>query len=368
MAPVFRQSSRLRSALTGLLLVALAARPACTQPPAVAPLPPELVEEVNDPTTQIAFVGDLPILAGDLLPAVDQALQEYEGKVPTDQFRHQRALFVQQMLPRKIEVKLVMLDFLRSIPADKQKEVLANVDKQVDRQYYEEQLPETMKHLEVDSLAALQAKLNRFGTNIDAQKAEYREQMLVRTMISQKVNRDPEITHDQLLTYYHEHLQDFDLAGRARWEQLTARFDRWPTRAAADEAIVEMGNQVLRGADFAAVARKYSQGVTAADGGYHDWTTQGSLVSDVLDQAIFSLPLGRLSLKLEDQTGYHIIRVLEREPARRVSFVEAQESIRDKLSEADRKRQVQQYLERLRQLTYVWTIFDQVAPPAGDSR
>ena len=63
--------------------------------------------------------------------------------------QQQRALYVQQMLPRKIEVKLVLLDFLRSIPADKQKEVLANIEKQVEKQYYEEQVPQTMKQLEL---------------------------------------------------------------------------------------------------------------------------------------------------------------------------------------------------------------------------
>ncbi len=105
------------------------------------PLPPHLVRQVTDRTEQIAFVGDQAILAGDLLPAVDQALQKYEGKVSPDEMQQQRALFVQQMLPRKIEVKLVLLDFLRSIPADKQKEVLANIEKQVEKQYYDEQVP-----------------------------------------------------------------------------------------------------------------------------------------------------------------------------------------------------------------------------------
>ena len=76
-----------------------------------------------------------------MLPAVDQALQKYAGKVSPDEMQQQRALYVQQMLPRKIEVKLVLLDFLRSIPADKQKEVLANIEKQVEKQYYEEQVP-----------------------------------------------------------------------------------------------------------------------------------------------------------------------------------------------------------------------------------
>ena len=103
--------------------------------------------------------------------------------------------------------------------------------------------------------------------------------MLVRSMIQQKVDREPDITHDQLLQYYHEHSKEYDVAARARWEELSIRFDKFPDRASADQAIVEMGNQVLRGAELAAVAKKFSQGATATDGGYHDWTTKGSLVS-----------------------------------------------------------------------------------------
>ncbi|MHB8972542.1 MAG: peptidylprolyl isomerase [Pirellulaceae bacterium] len=353
-------------ALLGGLLVGVAAG----QSEGLVPLSAQLVRQANDRTEQIAFVGDQALLAGDLLPAVDQALQKYEGKVPADQLQQQRALYVQQMLARKIEVKLVLLDFLRSIPADKQKEVLANIDKQVEKQYYDEQVPETMKQLEVDSLAALQTKLSKFGTSIEKQKEDFREQMLVRTMIGQKVERTPEITHDQLLKYYHEHTKDYDVLAQARWEQLTALFAKFPDRAAADSAIVEMGNQVLRGADFAAVAKKNSQEANATEGGYHDWTNKGSLVSEVLDQAIFSLPVNRLSLKLEDEQGFHIVRVIERKDARRIEFVEAQDEIRTKLQDEERKQQIHDYIEKLRKATYIWTIFDQLAqqPPKNATR
>ena len=133
-----------------------------------------------------------------------------------------------------------------------------------------------------------------------------------------------------------------------------------------------MGNQVLRGAELATVAKKFSQGATAAEGGYHDWTTKGSLVSDVLDDAIFTLPVNRLSLKLEDNTGFHIVRVSEREEARRIEFTEAQDAIREKLQEDDRKRQIREYIDKLHKDTYIWTIFDQLAqhdrPEAGGRR
>jgi len=350
-----------RAALAGILLgLSLAPRAGSGDEQGVKPLPPHLVRLVTDPIEHVALVGDQAILAGDLLPTVDQALEKYKGQVAADEMQQQRALFIQQMLPRKIEVKLVLLDFWRSVPADKQKEVLGNIEKQVDKQYYEEQVPETMKLVGVDSLAELQAKLREYGTSIDAQKTDFREQMLVRSMIQQKVNRDPVITHDQLLAYYREHSKDYDVPARARWEQLSVRFDKFPDRAAADAAIVEMGNQVLKGANFAAVARKFSQGVTASEGGCHDWTTQGSLVSEVLDQAIFTIDVNQMSLKLEDQTGFHIIRVLEREDAHRIEFRDAQEEIRAKLQEEDRKKQIRDYIEKLRKDTYVWTIFDQL--------
>jgi len=348
-----------RVALCGLL-ISLLVHAGVGQEGMVRALPPHLVSMVTNPTEQVAFVGDQTILAGDLLPAVDQALQQYAGKVSADDMQQQRALFVKQMLPRKIEVKLVMVDFWRSIPADKQKDVLANIEKQIDKQYYDEQVPETMKLLGVDSLATLQEKLKQFGTSIEAQKAEFREQMLVKSMIQQKVAREPVITHDQLLRYYHEHSHDYDIPARARWEQLSVRFDKFPDRASADQAIVEMGNQVLRGAEFAAVARKFSQGATATDGGWYDWTTQGSLVSEVLDHAIFTLPVNEMSLKLEDKTGFHIVRVRERQEARRIEFPEAQADIRATLQEEARKRQIREYVDKLRRDTYIWTIFDQL--------
>jgi parvulin-like peptidyl-prolyl isomerase len=277
-------------------------------------------------------------------------------------------------LPRKIEVKLVLLDFYRTIPAEKLDEVLGNIDKQVEKQFYEEQVPVLQKQFDVEFLKDLDRKLRSFGSSMQMQKAAFREQMIARTMISQNVSRNREITHRELLDYYYAHVEDYKVAARARWEKLTVLFEKYPDKAAADRAICDMGNQVVGGAKFAAVAKKFSQGTNAWEGGQHDWTRKGSLVSEVLDKAIFSLPVFRLSPILTDDRGFHIIRVLEREDARQISFEEAQDGIRKKLQEQHREREVQDYLNELREKTYVWTIFDDAenaavqARTAGESR
>ncbi len=343
-------------ALCGFLLAPLALHAA---PP--AQLSTEIVRRATTPTELVAKVGDQMILAGDLLPAIDQILAPHRNEMPPEQFERQRATFVQQMLAQKIELKLVLLDFYRTIPADKQKEVLENIRKQVEKEFYDSYVGTVEKKLDVYSLTQLDIKLRSFGSSIEKQKNDFREQMIAQTIIAQKINKNPEITHQQLLDYYHQHSTQYDVPARARWEKLTVRFDKFPDKAAADRAIVDMGNQVLRGADFAAVAKKYSQGTNAQQGGRHDWTTQGSLVSNVLDKTIFTLPVYALSKVLEDERGFHIVRVLEREEASRIQFVDAQDEIRKKLQEEDRKRQVRDYIQKLRDVTYVWTIFDDTA-------
>ncbi|MBM4089956.1 MAG: hypothetical protein FJ276_11115 [Planctomycetes bacterium] len=347
--------------LTHLVALSSLGPTAAGQAPAIGASEQAIIASVLEPTQLVAMVGDQPIFAGDLLPTVNQMVQEHVGKVPESELNKQRAVLMQQLLQRKIEIKLIYLDFLRTIPSDKLDTALENITKQVEQQFYREQVTELLDQLQVGSIMELDAKLRSLGSSIENQKNEFREQAITRSAVGQKIDQQPKITRDEMWDYYQEHSASYDIAARARWEQLTVLFDRFPDRDAADRAIVEMGNQVLRGAPFATVARKFSQGAAAADGGYHDWTSQGSLVSKVLDQAIFSLELNQLSRKLEDERGYHIVRVLERHEARRIGFPEAQAEIEATLREAKRKSQIREYLEKLRRTTHVWTIFDSLA-------
>jgi len=82
----------------------------------------------------------------------------------------------------------------------------------------------------------------------------------------------------------------------------------------------------------------------------------------VLDEAIFTLPVGVLSPILEDEQGFHIVRVVERQDAYRTPFEEAQLDIREKLEERRNGQSVEKYLAKLREEIPVKTVFD-VQPP-----
>ncbi|GAG70400.1 unnamed protein product [marine sediment metagenome] len=119
-----------------------------------------------------------------------------------------------------------------------------------------------------------------------------------------------------------------------------------------------MGNDVLNGRSFAEVAKESSEGPTAYNGGLYEWTTRGSLVSKVIDNAIFSLPVGELSAILDDQQALHIVRVLERTDAGRTPFIEAQVAIRMELRRQQQDHSRTEYLDRLKNRTPIWTVFD----------
>ena len=121
------------------------------------------------------------------------------------------------------------------------------------------------------------------------------------------------------------------------------------------------GNEVWSGKPFAEVAKAHSQEPHAEDGGLHDWTTKGALRSTVLDEAVFapSLPPGALSPILEDLDGFHIVRVIERQPVNRTPFADVQNDIKKRLHDGDKDRQRVAYINKLREQMPVMTIFDE---------
>ena len=85
----------------------------------------------------------------------------------------------------------------------------------------------------------------------------------------------------------------------------------------------------------------------------------GSLVSDPIDQAVFTLPPEKLSRIIEDDRGFHIIRVLERREAGRVAFQDAQKEIKMTLRSRKQQEQIEKVLKELRDTIPIWTVYDE---------
>lgn len=77
--------------------------------------------------------------------------------------------------------------------------------------------------------------------------------------------------------------------------------------------------QIQNGADFAALATANStDAATKANGGDMGWFARGMQSSKSVEDTAFSLQAGQLSSVIQDSSGYHILQVLETDPARPV--------------------------------------------------
>jgi hypothetical protein len=310
----------------------------------------------------VARVGPEVILYGDVVPGIDDIRATYRGKISDAEIEAQLKEVLRKRLPPHIETKLVYWDAKRTIPPEN----FPHIEESLGKLFEKKEIKDLMKRLDVASRRELEQKLDAAGTSLERQRRAFTQKSLAQQWVRQQIKRDKEITFDQLVAYYHEHRADFDNPARARWEQLTVGFSRHPTKADARAAVARLGNQVLDGKPLADVAREHSDGPTAADGGRRDWTTQGSLVCEGLDRALFGLPLERLSPIIEGPDGFHIIRVTERMQAGLTPFEEAQVDIREKIRRQRTNAALQAYMKRLRDEIPVWTIFDDSS--TGDPR
>lgn len=335
--------------------------PGVSPAPAATDAAPAIRGEIVDATRIIAQVGDQPILAGDLLPIISSQLKQYEGKLKPEEFSQLQERGLQQLLPQAIEQKLLYLDFLRVVPAER----LPEIFKSVGEKFEDSRLGPLMKSLQVTSLTELEEKLRDFGSSIEKQRRRFVEQALAQEMLRRNVKINAEVTLDEMLAYYQANQAEFQYPEQVRWEGLSISFDKIPDKREAYRAMAGLGNQVLGGAPFADVAKRGSHGPDAVDGGQHDWTARGVLANRTIEEAIFSLPEGRLSAILEDANGFYIVRVKERKPAGAESFESAQIGIKEKIKKERIKVQSATYLARLRERTRVWTIYDGAAIATG---
>ena len=337
--------------------------------PATAGLETPSTLRVFEPTELIGAVGNEQILAGDVLPLVEQEIRRLIQKMPVQQRQavnakelvSVRKTLMKRMLNPIIRNKLLYVDFLRDgalNAGDELENQLKQINSRVDQEFEKSQVPHLMKTVKATSRAELEASLRRFGSSLKGQQQLFREQVMGMQMRERYVTKNPQISLDQLWERYRENIDEFQVQPKVRWEQLTVLLDRYLSREEAYNDLVEMGNRVFFGASFSEIAKLRSQGVNAEEGGYHGWTNQGSLVSSVIDQALFTFPVEQLSPILEDETGFHIVRILERTESSRVRFRDAQEQIKEDLQEEQRQQEWERYLTRLQKEIPVWTVFD----------
>lgn len=164
----------------------------------------------------------------------------------------------------------------------------------------------------------------------DGHRADYQvpEKKSLAVLVIDPANLQNQInpTDAQLQTLYRMTPDKFRVPERVKVRHLLLKSDA-SNDAQIKAKIGDVEKQLKSGADFADLAKKYSEdnqpaGGSAAKGGDLGWITRGQTVKE-FEAAAFSLPVGQVSQPIKTTYGYHILEVMEKEPAHTIPFEEA---------------------------------------------
>lgn len=326
----------------------------------------------DDPATVVAVVGESRILAGDLVPRVDARLKEIVARAkqpPSDvEIQYIRSVIFRSLLNQSIQLKILKESFLLSQvatqTADKRRDAERKLESRALQMFQESELPRLFKRYSVFTVSEVDQKLRENGGSYESSRLDFIDQMLAHLYRSEAIPRDPNVALVEIRNYYEDNIQQYQVKAQARWEQLTATFEKSGDRDQAIALINEMGREAYFGGSMQAVAKLKSHEPFAPRGGVHDWTARGSLASSKLDEQIFSLPIGVMSEVVEDEVGLHIIRVLERKPSGVRSISELQEEIREKLKQQKIEAAIKKATSETTARVAVWSIYHEDIPGA----
>ena len=139
---------------------------------------------------------------------------------------------------------------------------------------------------------------------------------------------------------------------QTRLRHILIRTNEAVSESEARRKLMDLRDRLVNGnADFAELARTYSDDGTAARGGELDWVYPGDTVPE-FERAYEELKIGEVSQPVRTPFGYHLIQVLERRssdvsPERK--RMQARQALRDRKAD----EAYQEWLRQLRDSTYV---------------
>ena len=150
-----------------------------------------------------------------------------------------------------------------------------------------------------------------------------RKRLIVSIMRSQVTRNIGPATPEEVRAEYNRQIEKMrGEGGRVKMSKIfIPRASETATPHQQRALAVEIRTKLLQGADFASLAKQYSKDAMASQGGSWDVMERKFLKKEIADAA-FATSVGGISPLVEDETGFHIIKVEAKESGQVPSFDE----------------------------------------------
>ena len=267
--------------------------------------------------------------------------------------------------------------------ADKQKDVLRDlIDQQLLLQKGKDlgitgdtelvkKLDEMRKQMNLETMEDLEKAAQAQGASYEEFKQNLRNQIVTQRVIGQEVGSKLAMNKDEVGKFYNAHKAEMERPEAVRLSEILvppkppvkpAGLDGKPERpteveneaglATAQAKAQDLLEQLHKGATFADLAKKNSDGPSAKDGGDLSVFNRGTLAKELEDK-VFALKAGETTDVIRTKQGYVILQVTEHQAAGIPTLKEAEPRIQDALYMQKLQPALRAYLTTLREQAFI---------------
>jgi peptidyl-prolyl cis-trans isomerase SurA len=215
-------------------------------------------------------------------------------------------------------------------------------------------LNEIRKQNHMETLEDLEKAAREQGVSYEDFKANIRDQIVMQQVMREEVGRRLNFTQGELQRYYAEHKQEYVRQESVKLGEilLAASGDDAAKLAAAKAKAEEVEDKLKAGGDFAQLARAFSDGPTASQGGDLGEFQRGNLAK-LLEDATFSLKSGQYTAPIRTKQGFVILKVVEHVQGGVPELKEVQSQVEETYYMAKMEPAIRDYLTKMREEAYI---------------
>jgi peptidyl-prolyl cis-trans isomerase SurA len=221
-------------------------------------------------------------------------------------------------------------------------------------------LDEMRKQMNLESMEDLEKAAQGQGVSFEDFKQNMRNQIITQQVIGKEVGSKLAIGKDDIQKYYEAHMSEMQQPEEIRLGEILVSTDKKAGADTTEEQQVAAAQakadallaDIRKGQSFEDVAKKSSDGPSAAQGGDLGYFKRGTLAKELEDKT-FAMKAGDVSDVIRTKQGFVILSVSEHHEAGVPPLSEVEPRIQDDLYMHKLQPALRAYLEKLREEAYI---------------
>jgi peptidyl-prolyl cis-trans isomerase SurA len=217
-------------------------------------------------------------------------------------------------------------------------------------------LDEIRKQYNLGTIEELEKAAQEQGVSFEDFKASIRNQIITQEVMRQEVGEHIQMTPGEVERYYEAHKEDYAQQESERLSEIlvsTGTGADDPAKMAAAKAKADdIEARLHAGGDFAQLARSFSDGPTASEGGDLGQYNRGQL-GKLLEDKTFDLSTGQYTDPILTRQGYIILKVVQHIPGGPRPYKEVEQDVEEAYYMSRMEPAIRDYLNKMRDEAFI---------------